>query len=126
MRVGIKLQVCLAATSMLIACGGGEAPRATATPPAAATAAPPSAVAPAPGGEFGVPECDAYIKAYTECVASKVPEAARAQMQAALDQSKQAWQAAASSSEGKAGLSAACRQAQDAARMSMQAYGCTF
>jgi hypothetical protein len=73
-----------------------------------------------------VPECDAYIKAYTECVASKVPESARAQMQAALDQSKQAWQAAASTSEGKAGLAVACRQAQDAARMSMQAYGCTF
>lgn len=126
MRVGTRLQVCLAATSVLIACGGGEAPRPAATPPAAATAAPPAAVAPASGSEFGVPECDAYIKAYTECVASKVPEAARAQMQAALDQSKQAWQMAATTSEGKAGLVDACRQAQDAARMSMQAYGCTF
>lgn len=123
MRVGIKLRVCLAATSVLIACGGGEAPQPAATPPAAATAAPPAAAA---GSEFGVPECDAYIKAYTECVTSKVPEASRAQLQAALEQSKQAWQLAASSSEGRSSLGVACRQAQDAARMSMQAYGCTF
>ena len=123
-RVVIKLTFCLAATSALIACGGGEAPQPAATPPPAATAAarPPAAT----GSEFGVPECDAYIKAYTECVASKVPEASRAQMQAALDQSKQAWQSAALTSEGKASLGVACRQAQEAARMSMQAYGCTF
>lgn len=125
MRLGIKLPIGIAAASILVACGAGEPPRPAATPPAAATAAAPRAAATA-GSELGVPECDDYIKAYTECVSSKVPEAARAQFQAALDQSKQAWQLAASNAEGRSSLGVACRQAHEAARTSMHAYGCTF
>jgi hypothetical protein len=124
MRLGIALPVGVAAASILVACGGSEPPKPASTPPAATApaAAPPAAA----GAQFGVAECDDYIKAYTDCVNSKVPEAARAQFQAALDQSKQAWQLAASNAEGRSSLGVACRQAQEAARASMKAYGCTF
>jgi hypothetical protein len=125
MRLGIALPAGIAAASILVACGGSEPPKPASTPPAAKApaAAPADAAA---GAQFGVAECDDYIKAYTDCVNSKVPDAARAQLQAALDQSKQAWQLAASNAEGRSSLGVACRQAQEAARASMKAYGCTF
>jgi len=120
------LSVVMVCAVGLVACGGSEpakpagAGSASAAPPATSAAA----AAGAGAAEFGVPECDAYLKAYMQCVESKVPEAARAQLRASLDQSKQAWKQAASTPQGKAGLVMACTQARDASRMAMKTYGC--
>src|SRR5580704_11112127 len=53
----------------------------------------------ATGLSIGVPECDDYIKKYSECVGSKVPEIARAQYRAAFDQIQRGWQQAAATPE---------------------------
>lgn len=43
-----------------------------------------------------------------------------------LDQTRDQWRQAASSSEGRAGLAAGCKAATEAARTAMAAYGCSF
>jgi hypothetical protein len=95
-----------------------------ATPPPAATP-PPVATAPVTADSVGVPECDNYIAKYTACVSGKVPEASRAQLQASLDQMRTAWKQAASTDAGKASLAQACTAANDAAKQSMTAFGCS-
>lgn len=104
------------------------APAAT-TPPPAAPAAPatetPAAAAPVTADSVGVPECDNYISKYLACVSGKVPEASRAQLQASLDQMRTAWKQAAATDAGKASLAQACTAANDAAKQSMTAFGCT-
>jgi hypothetical protein len=113
-------------------CGGEQAP----PPPATtATTAPATraeaAAAPAAGtmvaaGDFGVPACDSYMKKYMACIDSKVPEQARAMMRQSLDQTKAQWKQAASTPQGRDGLTMACTQAEAAAKQATAAYGCTW
>jgi hypothetical protein len=125
----------LFAAAALVACSGGEKP--AAAPPAAGGGAP-AAGAPAAdsgaaasgadsvqAGDFGVPECDDYMKKYMACI-DKMPEAARAASKQALEQTKSAWQQSASTAEGKAALASGCTQASEAAKAGMQAYGCAW
>ena len=98
---------------------------APATPAAAPTPPPAATTAPATADSVGVPECDNYINKYLACVSGKVPEASRAQLQASLDQTRAAWKQAAATPDGKASLAQACTAANDAAKTSMQAFGCT-
>ena len=78
------------------------------------------------GESIGVPECDDYLSAYRDCLASKVPEASRAELNEALEQSVATWRSAAASPEGKAGLAVACTQAREAAKPGVSAYGCSL
>ena len=93
-----------------------------ASPPATApTAAPASADL-----DFGVAECDEYVKKYLACVESKVPEAVRGPIRASLDQTRTAWRQAAMTPEGRTGLAQACSMANESAKTAMAAYGCSF
>ena len=110
------LVVCVVAA----ACGGApeKAPATTSSTPAAA---------PADGAaEFGVPECDDYLKKYLACIDTKMPEAGRAMARQTLDQTKASWKQAASTPQGKSGLTMGCKAATDSAKTSMAAYGCSF
>jgi hypothetical protein len=107
----------LAAAAGLAACGGGGGEQTSSAP---ANNAP--AVA---AGDFGVPECDAYMKKYIACI-EKMPEAARGPARQGLDGTKAAWQQAASTAEGKAAMAATCKQADEAAKPGMQASGCAW
>jgi len=78
------------------------------------------------GDSIGVPECDDYVQAYRDCIASKVPEASQAELREALEQSVGTWRSAASSPEGRAGLAVACTQAREAAKTSVSVYGCSL
>ena len=121
----------LAGVGLTVACGGGAErplpPRDTSVPsaatqtPAVAWAATTNAAA-----DFGVRECDEYLKKYTECVTTKVPEQVRGAMLAAIEESKSQWKVAALTPEGRDGLAQSCRQALQAAQASLQAYGCTW
>src|SRR6185503_5854671 len=109
-RMGLAAAVITCAATF--GCGGGEKPAAQAPP---ATMAPAATRAPATmptvtAGDFGVPECDAYMKKYLACVEGKVPEAQRAMMRQQLDQTKMAWQQAAATPQGKSGLAMGCTQ----------------
>lgn len=111
----------LAMMFTLAACQQQQSP----TAPAASAAASAPAPAAAPADSVGVPECDEYLNKYQACVDSKVPEAARAAMKQSLDQTRGAWRSALATPGGKEGMAAACKQARDAAKASMGAYGCT-
>lgn len=100
------------------ACGGGASK--TDAPAAAATAS--TSTTP----EFGVKECDEYLAKYSACVSAKAPEASRAALAQALEQSKASWKAAASTPEGRQSLVTVCTQAMTAAKASMSVYGCEW
>jgi hypothetical protein len=125
--VKIRLALACAGVAMAVACGGGEKAADTAAPattaPAASAGGASSIVA---DGEFGVAECDNYVKKYVGCVESKVPEAARAQMKQAFEQTKAAWKQAAATPAGKAALAQGCTQAEAASKTAMAAYGCQW
>ena len=113
----------------LFACAKTAPPTNDAAPEAAKKAAsttPPAATTTPSTGKIGVPECDDYLAKVDACVSSKVPEAQRAQYKAAMETSRKAWQQAASTPQGKAGLAAACKQATEAAKTLYKAYNCTF
>ncbi len=92
----------------------------------AATAAKSDSALTVAAGDFGVPECDSYMKKYLACVDGKVPEMARAPLKQALDQQKAAWKQAAATPQGKAALATGCTQAEAASKQSMAAYGCQW
>lgn len=107
-------------TVLLSACnkGGEAAPTAaTSTPAPAATAS---------ADRVGVAACDAYLDKYQACIADKVPAAARSQFEASLGQTRASWKGLAANTATAASLESACKQATDAARQGMSAYGCTF
>lgn len=113
---------------LAVACGGEKKPAAAAGDAAASSAGASSAGASlsVAAGDFGVPECDAFMKKYLACIDGKVPEMARAPLRQALDQQKAAWKQAAATPQGKAGLAAGCTQAEAAAKQTVSAYGCQW
>jgi hypothetical protein len=121
MKAMFALVTVLAVSVALVACGGGSSKPASSAPASGAPAA-----AAAGSAEYGVPECDEYIKKYEACINSKVPEAARAAVKQGLDSAKANFKQAASTEQGKAGLATGCKQALDAAKTAMGAYGCTW
>ena len=124
-RLSVIPVFCIAA--LAAGCGGG-APAAKETPRAATQTVPVTqAVATTTGAaEFGVPECDSYVKKYLACVDSKVPESARAMVRQSFDTTRAQWKQAASTPQGKSGLASACLQADAAAKQAMAVYGCTW
>ena len=107
-------------------CGGQATAPPASQPPAATTA--PATTAPAASGtsEFGVAECDDYMRKYLACIDTHVPEASRAMVRQQLDQTREQWRQAAATSEGRSALAVGCKAATDAAKAAMGAYGCTF
>ena len=69
------------------------------------------------GDSVGVAECDEYIAKLDACM-SKVPEAQRAMVKTNLDTMRKTWKEAASTPQGKAGLTTGCKAALDAAKQS--------
>ncbi len=109
------------AVTFAVACGSKPAANKTETAaPAQAAQAGAAAV------QIGVPECDEYLTKYTSCIQSKVPESMRGTFEQSMNQARDAWKQAASSPEGKAALAAGCKQALDAAKQAMTAYGCQW
>ena len=122
----LKKSAILSCLVLAVACSGKEeaAPQSSA-PAASAPAAGDTSLAVA-AGDFGVPECDSYMKKYVACIDGKVPEMARGALKQALDQQKAAWKQAASSPQGKSALATGCTQAEAAAKQSMSSYGCQW
>jgi hypothetical protein len=144
-RIHVTLALSLFCALLLSACGGdsnsNNAPATNA--PAAAhsnagkaatnTAAPATNTAPAStaaatttGDKIGVPECDDYLAKYETCVSGKVPEAARAQYRATLEQTRKSWRDLAANPQTKASLAQACKTATESARQTMKTMGCEF
>src|SRR5262245_14020327 len=131
MSLNGKIGLTRAAGMLAAACGGpSSTPPQTkpATPPSTAAAHPPATTAAVAvsDGDFGVKECDDYMKKYLACIDSKVPEAARSMVRQSLDTQKAQWKQAASTPEGRAAMANACKTATDTARQAMAAYGCQW
>lgn len=108
------------ALGFTFACAKSEAP------PAAPKAEAPMAAAAPAADSTGVAECDTYLKNYTSCLDSKVPEASRAAMRTGFDQTRAAWKAAAANPAGKDALRQGCLQATEAAKAALKPYGCDW
>ena len=80
----------------------------------------------AAGEKIGVPECDAFLTAYENCVTTKVPEQARAQFQAGMKTWRTEWKRLADNPQTKPTLVEACKRQHDAQRTALKAYGCTL
>src|SRR6266498_3664236 len=122
-----SLMLCIVCAIVLIGCSKSETTTNREAPPATSTSATTAqAKATTAGEKIGVPECDDFIAAYDACVSSKVPEAARAQYKASIEQWRSSWRKLAENPNTKATLAAACKQSAESARASMKTYGCTF
>jgi len=77
------------------------------------------------GAPLGVPECDDYLQKYEACMSASVPEPTRGTLLKSLAASREAWRQSLTSPGAKEALASACTQAREAAKASMQAYGCT-
>ena len=130
MKKRILLPLCVLLGLLLVACGKTEVSVNTNTSASPATkaspASTPATVASTAGEKIGVPECDEFIAAYDACVSSKVPEVARAQYKASIEQWRTSWRKLADNPATKASLAQACKQSAEAARTSMKSYNCTF
>lgn len=128
----LPLMFCLVIGLLVLACSkttetnhnaaatNGAAPAgspATATHTPAATAA---------ADHIGVPECDAFLTAYENCVTTKVPEAQRATFQTGVRTWRAEWKKLADNPQTKAGLVQACKRQHELQRTALKAYGCTL
>lgn len=124
----IALSMCVVSAFLLMACARTEtttnnAGPSTATSTATAT---PAVVVPASGDKIGIAECDNFLAAYDACVTGKVPEAARAQYTAAIEQWRTSWKKLAENPQTRSSLAAACKQSAEQTRAQMKSFDCTF
>lgn len=77
------------------------------------------------GSPIGIAACDEYLDKYQACITAKVPEPTRTSLLQSLAASREAWRQSMGSPGAEEALSSACTQAREAAKPSLQAYGCT-
>lgn len=78
----------------------------------------------ATGDSIGVPECDDYIAKYEKCIGDKVPEMARGALKEAFEKTRASWKELAANEATKGALAGACKQAMEASKTALSAYGC--
>jgi hypothetical protein len=116
MRHSVRLMVVIVTALACHACGGNaDRQAATASTPASTTGA----------SEFGVAECDDYMKKYLACI-DKLSPTAQPQAREALEQSRNSWKAAAVTEQGRAMLATTCKAASDSAGPVLRAQGCSW
>jgi hypothetical protein len=101
-----------------------SSPATTSSSPAMTSS--PAKTTTASGDKIGVPECDDFLAKYDACVSSKVPEAARAQYKASLEQWRKSWRDLAANPQTKGTLAQACKTSAEQARQSMKSFNCEF
>ena len=123
MSRSLLLVSCLMIGLLVLACGGptnkNGAPTNSAGSGTVANTVP-------TGEQIGVPECDNFLNAYESCIATKVPEAQRAQFQTIMTNWRTEWKKLAGDPQTRAGLITACKTHLENARTQMKAYNCTF
>lgn len=132
MSKSLLLMLCLLTGLLVLACGSYDTNRnaapstATASSPAPAGTPATNANTTAAADKVGVAECDNFITAYENCVSSKVPEAARAQLRNSVVTWRTEWKKLADNPQTRGTLAAACKTQLEATRTQMKRYGCTF
>ena len=93
---------------------------------AAPAASPAANTTAASTGEIGIPECDAFLKAYQTCVNEKVPAAVRPTFDSTIANWKKSWHNQAAVQSQRAALVTVCKNAHEQAKSTMKPYGCSF
>ena len=119
------LPLCAVFAFLLAACAAPTTNTTNTAPSAATNTSTPAVVVPT-GDKIGIAECDDFLAAYEACVTGKVPEAARAQYKAGLEQWRTSWKKLAENPQTRASLAAACKQSAEQARTQMKSFDCTF
>ena len=126
----LPLMFCLVVGLLVVACTkSADTNRAAATNSAAPATSPATAThtpAAAAAEKIGVPECDAFLTAYENCVTTKVPAAQRATFETGIKTWRTEWKKLADNPQTKGTLVEACKKQQDAQRTALKAYGCTL
>jgi hypothetical protein len=126
MRKQFVLSLCVVSALLILSCA--KSPESETNKPAdtkpAATSTP--AVTANSSSSIGVPECDDFIAKYDACVSNKVPEVARAQYKASIEQWRSSWKQLSANPQTRASLVQACKTAAESARTSMKSYNCNF
>jgi hypothetical protein len=122
--------MCILIGLLLVACGKTDVTVNTnhsASPAVAARpAATPATAVLSSAEKIGVPDCDDFLAKYEACVTDKVPEVARTQYKAGIEQWRTSWRQLAANPNTKPSLGAACKQALETTRTSMKSYNCAF
>ena len=133
MSKSLLLMLCIVIGLLVLACSRQETNRNAESPASASSPAPagtPRAAnantTTASAEKVGVAECDNFITAYESCVSSKVPEAQRGPLRAAVSTWRTEWKRMADNPQTRAGLVAACKRQMESARTQLKAYNCTF
>src|SRR5262245_25267770 len=103
----VLLFACVLVGLLALACGA----------PTNRNAAAPSTVS--AGEKVGIAECDNFIAAYETCVNSKVPEAARANVQASVTKLRTDWKKMADDPQMRATLAAHCKTQRESTMVAM-------
>src|SRR6185369_12230381 len=127
----LPLMFCLVIGLLVLACSkpadtNRNAASTNNTTAPSGTPAAPSASTAVAGEKIGVPECDAFLTAYENCVTTKVPAQARAQFQAGMKTWRTEWKRLADNPQTKGTLTEACKRQHEAQRTALKAYGCTL
>jgi len=126
------LMVCILTGVLVLACGAPTNRNAETSTNATAPAGTPVTTTnrndnSAPGGEkVGIAECDNFITAYEACVASKVPEAARANLRASVTTWRSEWKKLADNPQTRGTLAAHCKTQRETTMTAMKAYNCAW
>ena len=133
MSRSLPLMFCLVIGLLVLACSKpADTNRNAAATNSAAPAATPAATShtastSAPAEKIGVPECDAFLTAYENCVTTKVPEAQRATFETGMKTWRTQWTRLADNPQTKPGLVEACKRQQELQRTTLnKTYGCTL
>ena len=131
MSRSLPLMFCLVIGLLVLSCSkpADTNRNAAATNSAAPVGTPAATHSPATvasGERIGVPECDAFLTAYENCVTTKVPEAQRATFETGMKNWRTQWKKLADNPQTKAGLVEACKRQQELQRTALKAYGCTL
>lgn len=122
------VSLCLVCTLLILGCYRSETPTnqagtsRDATKPAATT----SPATTTSATSIGVAECDDFIAKYDACVSNKVPEVARAQYKASIEQWRNSWRQLANNPQTRATLAQTCKTTAEQARTSMKSFNCDF
>jgi hypothetical protein len=76
---------------------------------------------------FGVPECDAYVQRYLDCLETKVSDEEKDRLMQGFEANRTRWRALATMREGALALGLACKAAAQKAKEELSVdYGCEF
>lgn len=135
MSKSLLLMLCLVIGLLVLACApstdtnrnaNAVAPANTSSTPATSATNANANTSTAAAGDIGIAECDTFLKAYDDCVSTKVPEAARATYRTSINTWRTEWKRLADNPQTRGTLVGVCKTQLETARTQLKSFNCTF